>query len=79
LKTYKNFSAKYRAKYNILVRDNQLVYNFFSKEQQTKLSNLIEQMPYNYNGTNEDDEKKKGFSRSFVSQEFYLSPMKIQT
>ncbi len=61
LKTYKNFSAKYMAKYNVLVKDNQLVYKKISKKQRTKLSNLIEQMFYNYNGTNEDDEKKKGF------------------
>jgi hypothetical protein len=49
------------AKYNVLVKDNQLVYKKISKKQRTKLSNLIEQMFYNYNGTNEDDEKKKGF------------------
>jgi hypothetical protein len=36
-------------------------------------------MPYNYNGTNEDDERKKGFFRSFIFHEFYVSPMKIQT
>jgi hypothetical protein len=78
-KTYKNFSAKYRAKYNVLIKDSQLVYKKNLKKQQTKLRDLIEQMHYNYNGRNENDERKKFFFRSFVSQEFYVSPMKIQT
>jgi hypothetical protein len=35
--------------------------------------------PYNYNGTNEDDERKINKFRSFISHEFYVIPMKIQT
>jgi hypothetical protein len=78
-KTYENFSVEYTAKYKVPVRYSQLVYEKISKKQQTKLSAWKEQTPYNYNGTNENDERKKGFFRSFISHEFYISPTKIQT
>jgi len=77
-KIYKNFSTEYTAKYKVLVRDNQLVYEKISKKQQTRLSAWKEQTLYNYNGTNEDDERKKGFFKSLISQEFYISPTKYK-